>query len=497
MANVTHTTQLPSNAHNRSRGFPQPATRLELLFLLLITFFAGALRTFHLTARGFNFDEGFSVFLGQTSGANFISTIWHSELNMVFYYALLRLWMHLGHGEFAIRLLSVLLATATVPVVYFLGKRLFDSNTGLVASLLLAVHPFHFVVSQSARSYSLVILMVSLATLFFLRGLDNPSWGNWTAYALLAAAAVYSHFFAVLAIVAHGVSLLLLPHGTVPWKRLLTALFLLLLLLLPVGVFLLRHRDAANVAWVAPLSLGQARDVLYSLTLSKFRSLAYVAAWVLAAWYAFRRPAGESAWPFWFTTSWLLVPPVLTIIGSLWQPILVDRYLAVCIPAVALLAADGIVPLARRRLIVASGLLLLILFYSASNIRYYVRHPEFGENWREATAYLLARSHPRDEVVIIEGLPPLVFDYYRQMSATKVPGLIIVHSGDAPLPVPPPENVWFLGSVLLKPNWEDEAHHFLESHRRDYCYVASEPLSRTIKVWQFRRCITGSGTPPH
>jgi len=119
-------------------------------------------------------------------------------------------------------------------------------------------------------------------------------------------------------------------------------------------------------------------------------------------------------------------------------------------------------------------LLLLILFFSASNIRFYMRHAEFDENWREAAAFLLRGAHPGDEVVIVDGLPQVVFDHYRQTSPTA-PDLIIVGSADAPIPSPLPEGVWFMGSTRLKPDWECEAHRFLELHRQDYCYVAPTP----------------------
>lgn len=475
---------------------PSPTSSFEWLLLLIVMLLAGVIRTLYLTARGFNFDEGFSVYLAQTSAANFKGLIWHSELNMALYYALLRHWITLGHSEFVIRMLSVLLATATVPVVFSIGKRLFDTRAGLIAALLLAFHPFHLMLAQSARSYAMAILLVCLATLFFLRTLEDSTWVNWLAYALFAAVAVYSHFFAILVIAAHAVSLLFMRRSVVPWKRLLAAVFLVAILLSPVAVFLRRHRDAANVAWVSPLNFDQAKYVFYSLTLSKLRSLTYVTAWALAVWYTLRRNTSQGTWPFWFTACWLVVPPVIAIAASLLQPLLVERYLAVCIPAAVLLAADGITHLARRQRVIALGLLVLALVYSASGIRFYVRHPEFGENWREATAYLMARAHPGDEVVILEGLPPLVFDYYRQNSPTQVAGLQIAYSAEAPLPVPAPEDVWFLGSILLKPNWEQEAHRFEELHRNEYCSVPTERTPGTIQVWRFTRCApeaTGRG----
>jgi hypothetical protein len=118
--------------------------------------------------------------------------------------------------------------------------------------------------------------------------------------------------------------------------------------------------------------------------------------------------------------------------------------------------------------------LLLILFLPAFNIRFYVRHAEFDENWREATAFVVLGAHSGDEVVIMDGLPQVVFDHCRQTSPTAL-DLIIVGSADAPIPSLLSENVWFMGSTRLKSDWEGEAHRFLELHRQDYCYVAPTP----------------------
>lgn len=140
---------------------------------------------------------------------------------MVLYYEVLRAWVHLGRSEFLIRLLSVLFGAATVPVVYFLGARLFNRSTGLIACLLLAVHPAHIMLSQRARSYPLVILLVALSSFCFLRLLDRPTGRNSAAYAVLSSAAVYRHIFAVLVIVAQLLSLIFLRTKPLPLRALL------------------------------------------------------------------------------------------------------------------------------------------------------------------------------------------------------------------------------------------------------------------------------------
>ena len=60
---------------------------------------------------------------------------------MALYYVLLHGWLGLGEGEAAVRLLSVLCAAATIPVVYLLALQLFDGATAALAALLTALNP--------------------------------------------------------------------------------------------------------------------------------------------------------------------------------------------------------------------------------------------------------------------------------------------------------------------------------------------------------------------
>jgi mannosyltransferase len=479
-------TTAASSSHTSVRHLPQLLPRYQLVCLALITVVAAALRVFRLTSRGLYLDEGFSAYLGRTTLPDFVAIVWNSEFNMVAYYALLRAWMHLGHSEFIIRLLSVLMGAATVPAIYFVGRRLFsDPWTSLCASLLLAVHPFLLILSRSARSYSLVVLLVTLASLFFLRALQDPSWGNWIAYAVFSAAAVYSHFFAVLVILAHAVSLLFVPGRRLPWKYMMLGAVLLIALLIPVAVFLLHHRDSGNLSWVMPLNRQQVIEVLYSLTLSKRRSLTYLVAWIVSLGYAVAL-SRETAWPYRFTAIWLALPISVTLLVSVIRPVLVERFLAVCIPAGVLLAAAGIVIIAHWSRWIGVAILVLMVFYSVSNIRHYMRHPEYDENWREASAYLLSHAQTGDEVLIPQYPRVGVFDYYQERFTGKLPALLVSYSPDASLPTPAPQSVWFIGPVVTTENWGLAS--FRQAHQGVYCEAPPQPNWGSIRTWQFRRC---------
>src|SRR5271167_1006990 len=133
--------------------YPAPTGSLKwrypaVLVVIFMVASATALRFHDLAAKTFWFDEGVSVGIARLDAYNFLRILWRREANMSLYYLLLRLWLHLGNGEAFIRSLSVIFALATIPVLYYLGARLFDSRTGLFAAALLTVNAYHIRYSQ-------------------------------------------------------------------------------------------------------------------------------------------------------------------------------------------------------------------------------------------------------------------------------------------------------------------------------------------------------------
>jgi len=460
----------------------------------LITVLAGTLRLSHLTSRSLTLDEGFSVFLARSNAATFSRLIWHSEFNMMLYYGLLRVWLQAGSSEFAVRSLSVLCAVVTVPILYLLGARLFGRGTALIACLLLAVHPFHLELSQQARSYTLLILLVSLSSYFFLQTVENASWADCILYGEVSAAAVYSHFFAALVIVAQWLSLWIWQRQP-PWKTVARSLAALIVLLMPAAWYLL-HAQRSHVTWIPGPSWQQAMGELYSLTLSKGRCLIYLALWAIAIWGGLRRPRQQRAWSYQFVVAWLLIPLAITTVAGLVQPLWVPRFLAVCLPASILLAAAGVAQLARWSRTAGLLALLLVLLYSGSAIRFYLRHPDFSVDWRTAISYLLPRLQAGDELVM-DPYIRYTFDYYRQASQVKPVPVVMANSLSTSLAKPPPKNVWVIASVLVNPDdkssrpeaTQTQVQAFLDSQGKSYCAEWPRPEGASVQVWQLRRCV--------
>src|SRR5262249_529989 len=156
------------------------------------------LRFSHLSSKSFTPDEAFSITLVQAGWRAFRQLLVTSEANMALYYLLLRMWSQTSDMPGFVRTLSVLPGIAIVPAIYFVGKALFSRSAGIISALLLSVNVFHIMYSQQARSYSLLVLLVTCSCLLFVHTVrGNNGWSD-LGYVLISAAALYAHFFAAL-----------------------------------------------------------------------------------------------------------------------------------------------------------------------------------------------------------------------------------------------------------------------------------------------------------
>jgi hypothetical protein len=215
----------------------------------------------------------------------------------------------------------------------------------------------------------------------------------------------------------------------------------------------------------------------------------------MALWGRLRHRGEQQTWSYQFVAAWLVVPLVVTGIAAVVQPLLVPRFLAVCVPASVLLAAAGVIQLARWSRTASVLALLLVLFYSGSAIRFYLRHPNFSVDWRTAISYLLPRLQAGDELVM-DPYIRYTFDYYRHASQVKTIPVIMASSLSTSLATPPPKNVWVIASVLINPDdkssgpqrTQSQVQAFLNSQGKSYCAEPPRPEGASVQVWQLRYC---------
>jgi mannosyltransferase len=396
-----------------SRLWDDACSRSATRFFLVLMLVALGLRLPHLSGKGLWLDEISSLTFAEMRWTDFWALVKQHEGNMIAYYLLLRAWIHLGDNRVVAKLLSVLFGVFTVPGIYLLGKELYDRRVGLISACLLTVSACHVRASQWIRSYSLLLLMLVLASLFLVRSLREPVFRNWSPFVLCAALAVYSHLYATLVIGTQLVWVIFARGREISWKRFLFAVLALALLLVPAVVYVL-FQNTGQLDWVpAPrlwelmhwavfLAGAGSTGVAYALLLicigvagisfSKSRTIWLVSGRSVESW--------RTALPF----LWLVLPVIFAFLFSYRKPIFFFRYLIICFPPFLLIVAHGIS--CWRPSKVRTGVLTLALCLSLTSV---VLAYKTEEDWDGSIRYLLSQVHDGEAVFPGAGGVPLEY----------------------------------------------------------------------------------------
>lgn len=123
-------------------------------------------------------------------------------------------------GEFdetLARIPGLIVSLAGIPVIYWVGRKLFDDRVGLVAAAALAVDPDCILWGGRARMYSLLQLLTVLVVYVYYRGLAADRARDRYLAMVLLVAAVFTHLEAAFLLPALGIATLV----AWPWRRLL------------------------------------------------------------------------------------------------------------------------------------------------------------------------------------------------------------------------------------------------------------------------------------
>jgi len=148
-----------------------------------------------LAPRGLWLDEALSVNiaklpLGQMPGALV------QDGSPPLYYVMLHYWMlAFGQGGFAVRALSGVISVATLPLLWFAGRRAGGRRAALAALVLGASSPWAIYYGSYTRMYSLMALEAVLYYLALRRAMEVPSRGRLAAVGALTAVLVYTHYW--------------------------------------------------------------------------------------------------------------------------------------------------------------------------------------------------------------------------------------------------------------------------------------------------------------
>ncbi|HKP54296.1 MAG TPA: glycosyltransferase family 39 protein [Chloroflexia bacterium] len=421
------------------------APRTALLYIAAltgITLLGLAVRLYGLTSYGIWFDEAYHIQLVKLPTLEeMLGAVLSNPPSDPLYTLLLRAWTGLfGYEDGAIRMLSVLLSTATLPATYWLGTVLIGRAAGLIGALLLALSPYAVEFGQEAALYALASLLTTLAVAAGLRW--RAAGKGRLTYLILGILAIYTSY--VVAVILALFALLTLVQGRdeakvakrdwltinfaifAAWLPWLIALVLNWVMSAQPRATLTHYATPAEVfGALVQFSSGSA-TLLQRQWVWAGLALVASAGLLVASLLAARRTHNTNVQAIAIISAAIfLVPAVVSAASGLW--LFIPHFMLFLLPSIFVLIGGGWSPglatieaegkprkwlEAGRR--TSAGLLGLWLVAQVGGLALFYRYPPHGaDGLREIAALLRSRGEEvRDVYVTPPALTPTLQQYY-------------------------------------------------------------------------------------
>lgn len=287
------------------------------------------------------FDESYSAYLVRGD----FSQIWGltaADVHPPFYYFLLKIWSSIfGATDISMRFMSVFFGALAIISLFFLFKRWFGLKTASIATPFLALSPMLIRYGQEMRMYTLVFLIVILATIVLDLAIKTQKKRYYALYAVLVALGMWTHYFTALAWITHVLYITIICRENLFQKKwLLTYLGAVVLFIPWLPSFVSQVTEVQKGFWIPPITiitpLEYLSQTLFFMTpetangwlVILFLAVVTLSALLLAKSYQSLSDKSRKQ-SFRFLLALVFVPPAILIILSLppLSPMFVDRYI--------------------------------------------------------------------------------------------------------------------------------------------------------------------------
>ncbi|WP_203980537.1 glycosyltransferase family 39 protein [Planotetraspora silvatica] len=274
-------------------------------------------------------------------------------------------------GEIVLRVPSVLATGVAAAGVAAVAAHTASSWTGLLAGLSYATTPVVSYYAQEGRSYAMVTAAVVLATLFLAKAVSEPRRPRWWAlYGAAVAVGCLLNVFAVFALPAHAVTLLVSRAGRVALGRWALACAAGLVPAAPLAWVSSEQRG--QVGWLMRPGWESAADLVTRFAGTGASLVITVGLVVLA--FLPRRPAEDAAsvtprLPLLaLAAPMAILPPAALLAVSQVRPFYQDRYVLYAVIGLAWLAGAGLAAIGRLSRWNAPGIVVACVLLGATTV---------------------------------------------------------------------------------------------------------------------------------
>lgn len=387
------------------------------LVLIGIIVFAALLRVYHIDFQSVWLDELHT--LNETNPAFSFSQVYDEvisgeQMPPPYFLIMHVLFKWFGYTSIVLRSFSVITGVFGVVAMYVMGKEIHSKRAGLYAALLTTVNFFQIYYSQEGRPYVLLFLTTVFSFYFILRFIKSPSYKTAIVYALFAVMMIYSHFFALFALVAQAIILLYYIYR--PFQVSSKKFFIyccvsglaIVLLYIPCLSILLTN-VARTSFWIPPATLETYKNIFKDF-FGHSGVIIYAMIIFIAAYYFIlfknkdvkeeNNTQRNYRLGAFILTTWLVITIAIPAIRSyISVPMIISRYFINVLPIVLIMAA--IVLDSIRNPIVRNTILAVIILFSLKNIIYDKKYYSTiaKSQFREVTDFINKRNEAKSPVV--------------------------------------------------------------------------------------------------
>jgi hypothetical protein len=390
-------------------------------------------------------DETLVFFVSREPFTNFVSTVFEERggapLHFLLAHAVDSVWSSL----LGLRLISVVFAVASVPVIAALVARLTDKRTALIATAIAAASWMTVYHGIYARMYSLFLFTTALSFLLLLRALGRRDVWPWVAWSLVTLAAIATQPYGAFVLGAGALFMVVRRRwDPAPLRPALVAVVATSLLALPLWLVyrVLADRFDVGITGSSGSKLGSPVDVLAYLvrvagdfTTGWTPAVAIVLMVALVGLVSLARERPQAAL---LTGAVVLVPTAAFLVTRSGGSVsLESRHLIFALPFFAMLVAAGLLRLAALARAwalpsLAVGMALLLSAEVAWGWHrtpwMYGGEPGVRKEARDRAAAWLAATSRSDDILF--GYEPLALDAFEKGAPF---GRVIVQRADPKL----------------------------------------------------------------
>ena len=221
--------------------------------VLALTGIGAGLRFATIDQQSYWYDEAITASLLEGSLLDVFRGVVDTESTPPLYYVLGWVWAQLvGSDELELRSLSAVAGTLVVPVAFAAGRVVGTARIGLAAAALAAVSPMLIWYSQEARAYSLLTLFGGMSFVLFALARSDPSRRRLVWWAVVAALAIATHYFAGFVVLAEALVLFRAHPRVRAVRAAIGGVAAFAVFLLPLAAVQASHR---RLGWVGGIEL--------------------------------------------------------------------------------------------------------------------------------------------------------------------------------------------------------------------------------------------------